>query len=80
MTYDKQYYDDKIKVLMERLAKKQVDFISDVMKLAARYASEERDFKLESQELQKRMSEGKEVKILDNKGEPIKKEVKETKK
>lgn len=75
--FDKQYYDNKFKVLKERLGNKQINFISDVLNLASRYASEERNFKLESQELKKRMDGGKnETVILDTKGEPIKKEVK----
>ncbi len=76
--YDKQYYDSKFRELNERLKRKQVNFINDVISLASRYLSDDKEIGLAGQELTKRNEEAKKkgIELLDKEGKPIVKEPK----
>ena len=76
--YDKSYYDSKLKELNERLKRKQVDFINDVISLASRYLADDKEIQLAAQELTKINEEAnkKDVQLLGKDGKPILKEPK----
>lgn len=77
MSFDKTYYENKLKAVAEKARKKQIDFINDSLKLSSRFAQEDRELALEAQEIQKALKDN-EPKLLDKDGKALKK--KETKK
>lgn len=69
--FDKQYYDNKFRELNERLQKKQVNFIKDVISLSSRYLDDDKQIQDEAKEITKRNEEAKKKEEI--KEEPKKK-------